>query len=113
AIRHRVLSLTIAALLLIWRVADVFILGNEFLPTSDEDNMHVRAIMPASISLSRAVEVSSQIEKTLHEFPEVETVIAKIGRAELGGDPESVSNDELYVRMKPKAQWTTAKTKDE
>src|SRR5262249_43968854 len=34
------------------------------------------------------------------------------GRAELGGDPESVSNDELYVRLKPKSQWTTAKTKD-
>src|SRR5437763_1602319 len=113
AIRHRVLTLTIAALLLIWSVADVFILGSEFLPTIDEGNMLVRATMPASISLSRAIEVSSQIEKTLREFPEVETVVAKIGRAELGGDPESVSNDELYVRLKPKKQWTTAKTKDE
>src|SRR2546423_2150105 len=112
-IRHRVLTLTIAALLLIWSVADVFILGSEFLPTIDEGNMLVRATMPASISLSRAIEVSSQIEKTLREFPEVETVVAKIGRAELGGDPESVSNDELYVRLKPKSQWTTAKTKDE
>src|SRR2546423_2753842 len=69
--------------------------------------------MPASISLTSAIGISSQIEKTLREFPEVETVVAKIGRAELGGDPESVSNDELYVRLKPKSQWTTAKTKDE
>jgi len=65
--------------------------------------MLVRATMPASISLPRAIEVSSQIEKTLREFPEVETVVAKIGRAELGGDPESVSNDEMYVRLKPKS----------
>ncbi|HEU5235694.1 MAG TPA: CusA/CzcA family heavy metal efflux RND transporter [Pyrinomonadaceae bacterium] len=113
AIRHRFLALTMAGLLLIWSVADVFILGSEFLPTIDEGNMLVRATMPASISLSRAIEVSSQIEKTLRQFPEVETVVAKIGRAELGGDPESVSNDELYVRLKPKKQWTTAKTKDE
>src|SRR6478672_7295277 len=113
AIGHKVLTLTIAALLLVWSVADVFILGSEFLPTIDEGNMLVRATMPASISLPRAIEVSSQIEKTLREFPEVETVVAKIGRAELGGDPESVSNDELYVRLKPKEQWTTAKTKDE
>src|SRR5437667_7210335 len=113
AIRHRYLALTIAALLLVWSFADVFILGSEFLPTIDEGNMLVRATMPASISLSRAIEVSSQIEKTLRQFPEVETVVAKIGRAELGGDPESVSNDELYVRLKPKNQWTTAKTKDE
>jgi cobalt-zinc-cadmium resistance protein CzcA len=75
--------------------------------------MLVRATMPASISLSRAIEVSTQIEKTLREFPEVETVVAKIGRAELGGDPESVSNDELYVRLKPKGRWTTASNKDE
>jgi cobalt-zinc-cadmium resistance protein CzcA len=113
AIRHRYIALTIAALLIVWSVADVFILGSEFLPTIDEGNMLVRATMPASISLGRAIEVSTQIEKSLREFPEVETVVAKIGRAELGGDPESVSNDELYVRLKPKAQWTTAKTKDE
>ncbi|HYK21359.1 MAG TPA: efflux RND transporter permease subunit, partial [Pyrinomonadaceae bacterium] len=113
AVRHRYLTLAIAGLLLVWSVADVFILGSEFLPTIDEGNMLVRATMPASISLPRAIEVSSQIEKTLRQFPEVETVVAKIGRAELGGDPESVSNDELYVRLKPKGQWTTAKTKDE
>src|SRR5882724_1461475 len=113
AIRHRVLTLTIAALLLIWSVADVFILGSEFLPTIDEGNMLVRATMPASISLSRAIEVSSQIEKTLREFPEVETVVAKIVRVEQGGAPESVSNDELYVRLKPKKEWTTAETKDD
>src|SRR5678815_83577 len=112
AIRHRYLTLTIAGLLLVSSVADVFILGSEFLPTIDEGNMLVRATMPASISLPRAIEVSTQIEKTLKEFPEVETVVAKIGRAELGGDQESVSNDEIYVRLKPKSQWTTAKTKD-
>jgi cobalt-zinc-cadmium resistance protein CzcA len=113
AIAHRYIAITIAAALILWSVADVFILGSEFLPTIDEGNMLVRATMPASISLARAIEVSSQIEKSLREFPEVETVVAKIGRAELGGDPESVSNDELYVRLKPEKQWTTAKTKDE
>src|SRR5258707_2137972 len=112
-IRHRYIALTIAVALLVWTVADVYILGSEFLPTIDEGNMLVRATMPASISLTRAMDVSTQIEKKLLEFPEVETVVAKIGRADLGGDPESVSNDELYVRLKPKAQWTTAKTKDE
>ena len=112
-IEHRLITILIAVLLIGWSVAEGFILGSEFLPTIDEGNMLVRATMPASISLNRAIEVSSQIEKSIREFPEVETVVAKIGRAELGGDPESVSNDELYVRLKRKEQWTTAKTKDE
>jgi cobalt-zinc-cadmium resistance protein CzcA len=113
AIRHRYITITIALVLLVWTAADFYILGSEFLPTIDEGNMLVRATMPASISLTRAMDVSSRIEKKLLEFPEVETAVAKIGRADLGGDPESVSNDEIYVRLKPKAQWTTAKTKDE
>ncbi len=110
---HRYITVVIAVLLIGWSVADVYLLGSEFLPTIDEGNMLVRATMPASISLTRATEISAQIEKSFKEFPEVETVVAKIGRAELGGDPESVSNDELYVRLKPKDQWTTARTKDE
>jgi heavy metal efflux system protein len=109
---HRYLTVLIALLLIGWSVANVYMLGSEFLPTIDEGNLLVRATMPASISLTRATEISGQIEKSLKEFPEVETVVAKIGRAELGGDPESVSNDEIYVRLKPKDQWTTAKTKD-
>src|SRR5256885_8414843 len=113
AIARRYIALAIAMGLIVWSIADIYILGSEFLPTIDEGNMLVRATMPASISLSRAIEISTQIEKTLREFPEVITVVAKIGRAELGGDPESVSNDELYVRLKPKSQWTTARTKDE
>jgi cobalt-zinc-cadmium resistance protein CzcA len=110
---HRYLTLLVAVLLIAWSIANVYMLGSEFLPTIDEGNLLVRATMPASISLSRAVEVSAQVEKKFKEFPEVETVVAKIGRAELGGDPESVSNDELYIRLKPKDQWTTAKTKDD
>jgi cobalt-zinc-cadmium resistance protein CzcA len=109
---HRYITVFIAILLIGWSIANAYMLGSEFLPTIDEGNLLVRATMPASISLSRAVEISSQIERSFKEFPEVETVVAKIGRAELGGDPESVSNDEIYVRLKPKEQWTTAKTKD-
>jgi cobalt-zinc-cadmium resistance protein CzcA len=112
SIAHRYVATSIALALIAWSVASVFILGSEFLPTIDEGNILVRATMPASISLSRAIEVSTDIERSLREFPEVETVVAKIGRAELGGDPESVSNDEMYVRLKSKNQWTTAKTKD-
>src|SRR3982751_764373 len=60
AIRHRYLTLLLAAALLVWSVADVFIIGSEFLPTIDEGNMLVRATMPAGISPQRALAISSQ-----------------------------------------------------
>ena len=110
---HRYITVLIALLLIGLSIANIYLLGSEFLPTIDEGNLLVRATMPASISLTRATEISTEIERSLKEFPEVETVVAKIGRAELGGDPESVSNDEIYVRLKPKEQWTTAHNKDD
>ena len=112
-IAHRYLTVLLATILIGLSLINVYFLGSEFLPTIDEGNLLVRVTMPASISLTRATEISAQIEKSFMQFPEVETVVAKIGRAELGGDPESVSNDELYVRLKPKEQWTTAATKDD
>src|SRR5260221_9885433 len=111
-IAHRYITLTLAALLLIWSVADVFILGSEFVPTIDEGNMLVRATMPASISLTRAIEVSSQIEKSFSEFPEAETVVAKIDRDELGRDPESVINDGMYEHVKHKTVCTTHRSRE-
>jgi cobalt-zinc-cadmium resistance protein CzcA len=88
-------------------------LGSEFLPTLDEGSILIRATMPPSISLNRAVDLAQNIERELLAFPEVTLTVAKIGRAELGGDPEDVSNAEIYVGLKPKSEWETADSKTE
>jgi len=93
-------------------VASFPYLGSEFLPTLDEGSLLIRATLPASISLERAEEVAKVIENRLLDFPEATLAVSKVGRAELGGDPEAVSNDEIYVALKPKAEWTTAPTKE-
>ena len=46
-------------------------------------------------------------------FPEVEYALSRIGRAEIGGDPEPVNNIEIYIGLKPVAQWTSAKDRYE
>src|SRR5262249_30237189 len=86
-------------------------LGSEFIPTLDEGSLLVRATLPASISLDEAIRVGQGIEKRFLAFPEVALCVSKIGRAELGGDPEAVSNDEIYVALRPRSEWTTAKDK--
>ncbi|GMQ82208.1 MAG: CusA/CzcA family heavy metal efflux RND transporter [Rhodothermia bacterium] len=88
-------------------------LGSEFLPTLDEGNVLLQVTTPASISLDRAVALADNIERELMAFPEVTLAIAKTGRAELGGDPEDVSNTEIYVALKPKSQWETAHSKSD
>ncbi|HEX5009351.1 MAG TPA: CusA/CzcA family heavy metal efflux RND transporter [Planctomycetota bacterium] len=86
-------------------------LGSEFIPTLDEGSLLVRATLPASVSLDEAMRLARGIERRFMAFPEVTLCVSKIGRAELGGDPEAVSNDEIYVALKPRDEWTTAHDK--
>ena len=49
----------------------------------------------------------------LRGFPEVTKVVSKTGRAEVATDPMGVELSDLYIELKPPAEWTTAHTKTE
>jgi len=83
-------------------------LGTEFVPELEEGTLNIRTTLAPSASLDTALEVAQQLEQQLMQFPEVIYVSSRIGRAELGGDPEPVSNIELYVGLKPRSAWQTA-----
>ena len=46
-------------------------------------------------------------------FPEVEQIVSRIGAAEVPTDPMSMEESDIIVKMKPKSQWVSAKSKDE
>jgi len=83
-------------------------LGTEFLPELEEGTLNIRVTLAPSSSLDTSLEVAGKLERVLMTFPEVTYASSRIGRAELGGDPEPVSNIEIYVGLKPQAEWTTA-----
>lgn len=87
------------------------ITGSEFLPTLDENNFRIRVTLPASVSLREATEIAERMESVIIRNPNVEHAIAYVGRATLGGDPESVSNCEISVPLKPPSEWKGARTK--
>ena len=39
------------------------------------------------------------------DFPEVTYALSRIGRPEIGGDPEPVNNIEIYIGLKPEREW--------
>ena len=88
-------------------------LGTEFVPELEEGTINLRVTMAPSTSLATALSVSPKLEKILLEFPEVTYATSRIGRAEIGGDPEPVSNIEIYIGLKPTPEWTSAKTRHE
>ncbi len=83
-------------------------LGTEFVPELEEGTINLRATLAPSTSLETALEVSPKLEAMLLEFPEVTYALSRIGRAEVGGDPEPVNNIEIYMGLKPVSEWTSA-----
>jgi len=97
----------VAAVLLFLR------LGGEFIPTLDEGDMLIELRRIPSISLTEAIHTSQMLEAELKSIPEVTDVISKTGRPEIANDPMSIHQSDVYIKLKPKEEWTSAKTKDE
>lgn len=105
--------LAIAGLLLIVAAIMLPRLGTEFVPELEEGTINLRVTLAPSASLDTAILVASKLEAMLLEFSEVEYALSRIGRAEVGGDPEPVNNIEIYLGLKPHEQWVNAKTRVE
>jgi cobalt-zinc-cadmium resistance protein CzcA len=113
AMNAKKVVLMAAGVLLVGTLFLVPNLGTEFVPELEEGTINLRVTMAPSTSLATALSVSPKLEKILLEFPEVIYATSRIGRAEIGGDPEPVSNIEIYIGLKPTAEWTSAKTRHE
>lgn len=88
-------------------------LGTEFIPVLDEGSLTPQIIRLPSISLKESVEIETIAQKIMMQFPEVETVVSKIGTAEIATDPMGPNVSDPIVILKPKKFWKTAKTKEE
>src|SRR6185312_14234153 len=88
-------------------------LGAEFIPRLEEGSLAIQMQQLPSVSLSHSVVSATAVEKVLRSFPEVTKVISKTGRAEVATDPMSVDLSDIYVELKPPAQWTSAHTREE
>ena len=89
-------------------------MGGEFIPTLEEGDFALHQILPPGSSIAQGVEVSASLQKILLDnFPEVEKVVTKIGTAEIPTDIMPLEAGDIYVILKPKEEWTSAKTREE
>jgi len=89
-------------------------LGSEFIPNLDEGDMAVQAIRPVGTSLSQSLIMQGHVEKALLQQPEVATVFARVGTAEVATDPMPPNISDGYVMLKPHDQWPDPnKTKEQ
>ncbi len=88
-------------------------LGSEFVPTLREGTFLIRSVLPPGGNLPSTIEASKKIQAAMDDFEEVQGCYARVGRAEVGGDPEPVNVVATLVKLKPLTQWQTGRTYEE
>lgn len=112
-VHKRWAALTLAAAMLLVGGAIFPRLGSEFTPRMNEGDLLVRLTMAPSISLPEARETVTRFEQQLQSnFPEVERIVTRIGRGEVGAHADPVNSAEAFVALAPRGEWESARTQD-
>jgi Cu(I)/Ag(I) efflux system membrane protein CusA/SilA len=109
-LRSKWIVLAGAALLMAVTVPVFLALGSEFMPPMDEGAiLYMPTAMPG-ISIAQAKHVLQATDLVLKEFPEVDQVLGKAGRAETATDPAPLSMLETVITLKPRSHWRKVDT---
>ncbi len=106
ALAHRVgvvsaaVALFGAALLVFQR------LGQEFVPTLDEQDFALHALRIPSTSLTQATAMQTRVERAVAAFPEVAFVFSKTGTAEMAADPMPPNVSDTFVVLRGREDWS-------
>ncbi len=111
-LRFKWSTLVLAAALLAATLYPLTRLGSEFMPPLNEGDLLYMPTTDPGISITKARQLLQQTDKIIKQFPEVESVFGKIGRAESATDPAPLSMMETTIRLKPEDQWRPGMTQE-
>jgi cobalt-zinc-cadmium resistance protein CzcA len=113
AFRHRKLVLLGAALLVVSAVVSLRFIGTEFMPQLDEGSMIVTSKRLPGISLNESVAIGDRIEKVIMSFPEVKSVVTKLGRPDLATEAMGVYESDSYLTFTKQMQNASAQQRQQ
>lgn len=95
-----------ATFLVLITILPLMKLGSEFMPPLEEGDFLYMPNSDPGLSVTKARELLQQTDKLLRQFPEVKTVMGKIGRAETATDPAPMTMIETTIVLeRDKSQW--------
>ena len=112
ALRHRILTLGVAVLIVAGAVALLPRIGKEFMPPLNEGDLMFMPITDPAISLPQALAITRKQDAAIQALPEVASVVAKISRADTSTDPAPLNMTETIINLKPEAQWRPGMTRE-
>ena len=84
-------------------------LGQVFLPQLDEGDLLIQALRIPATSVQQSQAMQVPIERMVSKQPEVRFVFSKTGTAELASDPMPPNATDMFVILKPHAEWPDPK----
>ncbi len=84
-------------------------LGREFMPALNEGTILYMPTSVPSVSRQEIFRIINIQDRILKQFPEVESVFGKAGRAETATDPAPFSMIETFITLKPEHEWRKVK----
>ncbi len=108
ALAQRLAVLGLAAAALLAGVIVARGLGSEFIPRLSEGAFAGNAVRLAGTAISESVRLNTAMErKLLAAFPdEIAHVWDRMGTAEVATDPMGVELTDVFIALKPRAQWS-------
>jgi Cu(I)/Ag(I) efflux system membrane protein CusA/SilA len=85
-------------------------LGSEFMPPLDEGSLFYMPSTMPGISVTEAQKLLQVTDRIIKQFPEVDRVLGKAGRAETSTDPAPLSMLETVITLRPKSEWRRVDT---
>jgi len=115
ALKFRKSVMAITTALFVLAVFIFSTMGGEFIPKLDEGDIAMQIIMKPGSALSESIHVSEEVENIIKaNFPEVKTMVARIGVSEIPTDPMPMDIADCFIILeKDLSKWTSAKTKAE
>jgi cobalt-zinc-cadmium resistance protein CzcA len=113
AFRHRKPILIGAAVMVASALVSLKYIGTEFMPKLDEGSMIVTSKRLPGISLSESIAIGNRIERTIKSFPEVQSVVTKLGRPDLATEAMGVYESDSYLTFTQDMENASTKRKQE
>jgi len=109
-LRRKWVVITAALALVVATIPVYTKLGSEFMPPLDEGSLFYMPTTMPGISITEAQKILQVTDRILKQFPEVDRVLGKAGRAETSTDPAPLSMLETVITLHPKSKWRRKET---
>ncbi|RMH05824.1 MAG: efflux RND transporter permease subunit [Nitrospirae bacterium] len=110
AFRFRKTTIALAGVALVATWPAFTKLGSEFMPPLYEGTLMYMPVTLPGASITEMQRILQVTDRIIRQFPEVDTVFGKAGRARTATDPAPLTMIETIINLKPEDQWRPGMT---